>query len=187
MRMLRLVALTVAAVAVCPIALAQTCKKPAPPAPIISRVTAPTFQLTQVSTKKINDTTSASVYKGEATLTITSDDPTVAPTVVPVKVELHTQTVLNKAGDGFTDGEIALYAPATHQLISGPVIAVNKEFGDLTGVLQGSMMSTGAARVELRASFHGVFVQDSTGAYTLVNVDANGVEVVYPRAGGTKK
>lgn len=185
MKMLRLVALTVAAAAVCPIALAQTCKKPSPPAPVISRVTTPTFQLTQVSTKKINDTTSASLYKGETTLSITAEDGTV--TTVPVKVELRTQTVLNKAGDGFTDGDIALYATATHQLLSGPVIAVNKGFGDLTGMLQGATMSMGNGRVDLRAGFHAVFAQDTNGAYTLVNVDASGVQVVYPRSGGSKK
>jgi hypothetical protein len=184
--MLRLVALSVAAATICPLALAQTCKKPsAPSAPVISKVTAPTFQLTQVSTKKIDDTTSTCLYKGNATLTLTTDDSTA--TAVPVNIELRTQTTLNKAGDGFTDGVISLYAPATHQLISGSLVAVNKEFGDLTGVIEGSMLSVGSARVELRVVFHGVFTQDASGAYTLVNVDANGVEAAYPRVGGGKK
>jgi hypothetical protein len=177
--MLRLVALSVAAATICPLALAQTCKKPsAPSAPVISKVTAPTFQLTQVSTKKIDDTTSTCLYKGNATLTLTTDDSTA--TAVPVNIELRTQTTLNKAGDGFTDGVI-------HQLISGSLVAVNKEFGDLTGVIEGSMLSVGSARVELRVVFHGVFTQDASGAYTLVNVDANGVEAAYPRVGGGKK
>lgn len=188
-RLIRLFALSVAAATLCTASYAQVnCKKPTPPPkPVISKVIANTFQLKQVSTKVLADGSSTSLYRGETVLTITSDDPTLAPTLVPVKVELKTQTLLNKSGDGLTDGAITLYAPATRQAIVGPLVAVNENFGDLTGVIEGCILGNGASQARLRAVFHGVFVKDDAGAYTLVNVDAKGVQLVTPKTGGPKK
>ena len=189
MRMNRLLALSVAAATLCTASYAQIgCKKPTPSQPpVISKVIAAPFQLKQVSTKVLADTSSTSLYKGETVLTITGDDPTFAPTLVPVKVELRTQTLLNKSGDGLTDGVITLYAPATRQAIVGPLVAVNENFGDLTGVIEGRILGTGASQARLRAVFHGVFAQEGgTGAYTLVNVEARGVMLVVPKGGGKR-
>jgi hypothetical protein len=166
---------------------AQVCKKPAPSAPSISKVVAEPFQLKQVSTKIVNEWTTTSLYRADAVLTITpcATDPT--PVKVPVKVELRTVTMLNKCGDGLTDGVLTLYAPATRQVITGPLVAVNESYGDLTGTLEGRLMGFGSDPVRLRAAFHGVFVQDAAGAYTLVNVDARGVTVTESRSSGPKK
>lgn len=164
---------------------AQVSKKPAHPA--IAKVVATPFQLKQVATKVVNDWTTTSLYKGEAILTITPCEPNATPLPVPVKVELRTVTTLNKCGDGLTDGVLTLYAPATKQVVKGSLVAVNENYGELTGTLEGRLLGSGSNHVRLRAAFLGVFVQDAAGAYTLVNVDARGVTVTEAHSGGPKK
>jgi hypothetical protein len=182
-RNFRLVALTLVAATIGTASMAQVnCKKPSTqPVPVISKVTAFPFQLKQISTRKLDDTTSASLYKGSTILTIISDDPAATPILTPVEVELRTQTMLNKNGDGLTDGVITLWAPETRQFVTGPLTAVNGNFGDLTGIIEGRFGGVGIAQARLRVVFHGVFVQDEAGAYTLVDVDAHGVQVVVKR------
>ncbi|HEY3411490.1 MAG TPA: hypothetical protein VGM51_00385 [Armatimonadota bacterium] len=188
MKLLRSIALTVAAATIGTASFAQAnCKKPSTmPAPVISKVTAFSFTLKQISTKTLDDVTSTGLYKGSTILIVTSADAAVSPIIIPVEVELRTQTVLNKNGDGLTDGVITMFAPNTRKFITGPMTAVNENFGDLTGVIEGRFGGVGVAQARLRAVFHGVFVQDSTGAYTDVNVDARGVILEVPQAGGRK-
>lgn len=182
------ITLVVAAATICSASFAAAnCKKIPPPSPVVSKVVATGFTLKQVSTQTLNDSTSISRYKGEAVLTITSPDPAVLPVDVAVKVELRTQTRLSALGDGLTDGVISLYAPATKQLISGPVMAINENFGELTGILDGGLCGFGSTPVRLRAAFRAVFVADADGNYTLVNVEAHGVQVALPRAQDHKK
>lgn len=165
----------------------QVCKKPTPTAPAIARLVAEPFQLKQVATKVVNDWTTTSLYRGEAILMVTPCEPSATPVPVSVKVELRTETMLSKCGDGQTDGVLTLYAPDTKQVIVGSLVAINENYGDLTGTLDGRLVSSGSRRVRLRAGFHGVFVQDAAGAYTLVNVDAHGVTVTETRSNGNKK
>jgi hypothetical protein len=144
------------------------------------------LQLTQTSTSKVNDSTSHSAYTGTGTLTVTPCGDGAAPYTLPVRLDLVTTTTLNDCGDGFTNGSFALTNPDTNQAISGDLAAVNRNFGELDGLLNGNLRyrldqfsgrhGDPHVNVALRATFHATFVQDANGDYTLVNVDdAHGV------------
>lgn len=148
--------------------------------PALTGVAARPFQLKQVYTRKISAEVSQSLYKGETVLTFTPGDAAVAPYTLAVKVDLMTTTTLNANGAGFTDGVLALTDPLSRQTISGPLVAVNQNFGELTGLLEGRMYGKGNP-ARLRAAFNGVFVPDASGAYTLVNVTSHGVLIGAPR------
>lgn len=143
--------------------------------PVIGKVVAAPFQLTQVTRKDISDCQSRSYYTGATVLTLSGCTTPTSVVTVPVNVELRTTTLLNKCGDGLTDGKLTLTAPSTGQVISGTLTAINENFGELTGIVIGRLTSGTGLRIGLRAVFHGVFVKDSSGNFTLVNVDAHGV------------
>jgi hypothetical protein len=174
---------TLATVAISSASAGQLCKKPTPPTPVISKVTAEPFQLKQVNTRKISDTESTSLYRADAVLTVTPPTAGASAVQVPVKVELRTQTILNANGDGMTNGVISLFAPSTKQRITGSLVAINENFGELTGTIDGAMGGRSAAR--LRAVFTGVFVQDADGNYTLVDVQTHGVQLTYVQTAST--
>lgn len=174
MKLLRSTLLATIAAGACSLSFAQSGKKPAPPVATISKVTALSFDLTQVATEQLADGTSTSLYQGNTLLFVLPCDGS-WPTMLNVDVELKTTTMLNGCGDGLTDGVITLREPFTKQMITGPLMAVNTDNGDLTGIVEGRANIFGPSSARLRAAFHAVFVPDANGAYTVVNVDTHGV------------
>jgi len=156
--------------------------------PTISKVVAAPFRLNQISTVKVNDSVSHSVYRGLTVLTVTPCDGT--PVNVPVRVELSTTTTINGCGDGGTDGLVKLTATATGKSSISQLTAVNRNFGELNGVIEGVMVpkpSTSgqgghqAPPENLRAVFTAVFTKDANGNYTIVDCLASGVVVTPPQ------
>ncbi|HEY3267514.1 MAG TPA: hypothetical protein VGM37_11345 [Armatimonadota bacterium] len=152
-------------------------------APTVSRVEAKPFQLKQSRTVQVGGF-QQNFYAGDTVLTVTPAN--AAAYTLTVKVELITVSVINSAGDGYTDGVVSMRDVTSKQLIAGPLAAVNQNFGELTGLMDGRMCTAGGPPVRLRAAFHGVFAPDASGAYTLVNVDTHGVLVQTPTAPGRK-
>jgi hypothetical protein len=154
------------------------------------------FQLTQQTTTQGNDGTSRSTYTGTGTLTVTPCGDGAAPYTLAVRLDLQTSTTENDCGDGFTNGRFTLTNTDANQAITGTLSAVNRNFGELDGLLDGDLryrldQFTGRRgdphiNVALRAAFHATFVQDANGDYTIVNIDdAHGV-IYTPGGHGSK-
>jgi len=108
---------------------------------------------------------------------------------VDARVELSTKTVLDECGNGFTDGTFTLTLlnddGTTTDRIEGTLTAVNRNFGELQGILEGTRRyrtggKDGNYAVKLRATFAAAFVDpDGDNVYDTVEIsDAHGVTYI---------
>jgi hypothetical protein len=157
------------------------------------RLVAP-FNLTQTQTTKVNDCLSRSTYSGTGMVEMASCGVTYPGGQAPqvnARVDLSTTSTINACGDGFTNGNFTLTlldssGKATDS-ISGTLTAVNRNFGELQGILEGSQRyKTGDPGVNhnfdvrFRATFTAAFVDpNGDGVYDTVSVtDAHGVTYI---------